>query len=58
MSDLNYSLSALNVLPIEDAKNAFSNCCTSQTWIDGMVSARPFISLEQCHEVACRFGRA
>lgn len=52
MSDLNYSLSALNVLPIEDAKNAFSNCCTSQAWIDGMVAARPFISLEQCHEVA------
>ena len=52
MTDLNYSLSELNVLPERDAQVAFSNCCTSQTWNDGMVAARPFISLEQCHETA------
>ena len=52
MSDLNYSLSALNALSIEDAEVAFSNCCTSQAWIDGMVAARPFVSLEQCQQVA------
>lgn len=52
MSQLNYSLSELNVLPAEGASVAFSNCCTSHAWIDGMVAARPFISLEQCHEIA------
>jgi 2-oxo-4-hydroxy-4-carboxy-5-ureidoimidazoline decarboxylase len=52
MTELNYSLSQLNTLSDEDAKMAFSNCCTSQAWNDGMVAARPFISLEQCHEVA------
>jgi 2-oxo-4-hydroxy-4-carboxy-5-ureidoimidazoline decarboxylase len=52
MTALNYSLSELNILSIEDAQEAFSNCCTSQAWNDAMVAARPFISLEQCHEVA------
>ena len=52
MTELNYSLSQLNTLSDEDAKMAFSNCCTSQAWNDGMVAARPFISLEQCHEIA------
>jgi 2-oxo-4-hydroxy-4-carboxy-5-ureidoimidazoline decarboxylase len=52
MTELKYSLSELNVLPAEGASVAFSNCCTSHGWIDGMVAARPFISLEQCHEVA------
>ena len=52
MTDLHYSLSELNVLPAEGASVAFSNCCTSHAWIDGMVAARPFISLEQCQEIA------
>ena len=52
MSDLSYSLSEVNILSEEDAQVAFSNCCTSQSWIDSMVAARPFISLEQCHEIA------
>lgn len=52
MSGLNYTLSELNRLSTEDAKIAFSNCCTSQSWIDGMASARPFSSLEQCHDMA------
>lgn len=52
MTELKYSLSELNVLPAEGASVAFSNCCTSHGWIDGMVAARPFFSLEQCHEVA------
>jgi 2-oxo-4-hydroxy-4-carboxy-5-ureidoimidazoline decarboxylase len=52
MTELKYSLSQLNTLSDEDAQVAFSNCCTSQVWNDGMVAARPFISLEQCHEIA------
>jgi 2-oxo-4-hydroxy-4-carboxy-5-ureidoimidazoline decarboxylase len=52
MTELNYSLSELNILSIEDAQVAFSNCCTSQAWSNAMVAARPFISLEQCHEIA------
>ncbi len=52
MTDLNYSISELNALSAEDAKVAFSNCCTSQSWIDGMVAARPFISKALCHETA------
>lgn len=52
MSDLHYNLSELNGISTESAQAAFSNCCTSQSWIDGMVAARPFDSLEQCHEMA------
>jgi 2-oxo-4-hydroxy-4-carboxy-5-ureidoimidazoline decarboxylase len=52
MTDLNYTLSELNVLPAEGASVAFSNCCTSLAWIDGMVAARPFISKAICHEAA------
>jgi 2-oxo-4-hydroxy-4-carboxy-5-ureidoimidazoline decarboxylase len=52
MTELNYSLSQLNTFSKENAKMAFSNCCSSQAWNDGMVAARPFISLEQCHEIA------
>lgn len=52
MTDLKYSLSDINGLPIESANRVFSNCCTSLAWIEGMVAARPFISKEQCHEVA------
>jgi 2-oxo-4-hydroxy-4-carboxy-5-ureidoimidazoline decarboxylase len=52
MTELKYSLSELNILSIADAKMAFSKCCTSQAWNDAMVAARPFISLEQCYEIA------
>lgn len=52
MSELTYTLSQLNNLSEADAKFAFENCCTSSRWIDGMVAARPFVSIAQCQEVA------
>lgn len=52
MSDLTYTLSQLNNLSEDDAKFAFENCCTSSRWIEGMVARRPFVSIQQCQEVA------
>ncbi|MFC3678549.1 2-oxo-4-hydroxy-4-carboxy-5-ureidoimidazoline decarboxylase [Bacterioplanoides pacificum] len=52
MSDLRYSLVQLNQLSDADAAFAFSNCCTAQRWIEGMVAARPFSSKEQCLQAA------
>ncbi len=52
MSDLTYTLSQLNNLSGEDAAFAFENCCTSSRWIEGMAARRPFVSIQQCQEVA------
>jgi len=52
MSELTYTLSQLNNLLEADARFAFENCCTSSRWIEGMVERRPFVSIQQCQEVA------
>lgn len=52
MSELTYTLSQLNNLSEADAQFAFENCCTSSRWIEGMVARRPFVSIQQCQEVA------
>lgn len=52
MADLTYTLSELNALSAEDARFAFSNCCTASRWVAGMVNARPFMSIESCHQAA------
>ena len=57
MSDLTYTLSQLNNLPEDDAKFAFENCCTSSRWIEGMAARRPFVSIQQCQEVAADVWR-
>ncbi len=52
MADLTYTLEELNALNAEDANFAFSNCCTASRWVAGMVEARPFASIEACHQAA------
>ena len=52
MSELTYTLDALNQLSEADAEFAFQNCCTSSNWIKGMVKARPFHSQRQLLETA------
>ncbi|KZX78058.1 OHCU decarboxylase [Oleiphilus sp. HI0009] len=52
MADLTYTIDALNALNAEDATFAFTNCCTSSRWVAGMVEARPFASIEACHQAA------
>lgn len=34
----------LNQLPAADASHTFMQCCTSSTWVNNMVNARPFAS--------------
>ncbi|KZY72251.1 OHCU decarboxylase, partial [Oleiphilus sp. HI0065] len=52
MSDLTYTLEELNALSKEDAAFAFTNCCTASRWVAGMVEARPFDTIDQCHLAA------
>ena len=35
-------LEELNKLPTSDASHTFMQCCTSSTWVNKMVAARPF----------------
>ena len=37
-------LADLNQLPAADASHTFMQCCTSSTWVNKMVNARPFAS--------------
>ena len=52
MADLTYTLDELNALSNEDARFAFTNCCTASRWVAGMVDARPFETIDQCHLAA------
>ena len=36
------NLAQLNALTLDEAKQAFMQCCTSSTWVDAMVQARPY----------------
>lgn len=49
MSELNYTLTELNALSIDDAHLAFMNCCTAARWAEMMVNSRPFASIQHCH---------
>ncbi len=37
------NLNDLNKLSEEQAAHTFMQCCTSSTWVDAMVKARPFV---------------
>jgi len=42
----------LNKLPAEDANHTFMQCCTSSTWVNKMVAARPFIDAQEMRQAA------
>ena len=46
------TLEELNALDTAAATETFGTCCTSDTWIKGMVEARPFSSVEAAQDVA------
>ena len=46
------TLDELNRLDVQSARAFFSRCCTSERWIGGMASARPFSSQEQLERKA------
>ncbi len=46
------TLAELNALDAKAATEAFATCCTSETWIKGMVEARPFTNVESAQESA------
>ena len=48
------TLDELNQLPSEDVAKVFESCCVAQRWINGMVNARPFHSLDQLLNCADR----
>tara|TARA_B100000809_G_scaffold266290_1_gene328295 strand:+ start:1135 stop:1677 length:543 start_codon:yes stop_codon:yes gene_type:complete len=45
-------LEDLNQLPAADAKHTFMQCCTSSTWVNNMVNARPFASAAALSQAA------
>jgi 2-oxo-4-hydroxy-4-carboxy-5-ureidoimidazoline decarboxylase len=46
------SIEQINQAEIEEAKHLFRQCCTSETWIDRMVNARPYVSAEAVRSAA------
>lgn len=46
------TLNELNNLDAQMAAQWFEQCCASQAWIEGMVVARPYISLEALEQKA------
>ena len=49
MGDL---VAAINALSPSDARDAFTRCCGSQRWVDGMLARRPFSSADQLFTAA------
>lgn len=47
-------LEQLNALSITDVRIELRKCCGSTAWIDGMVAARPFATLDELFEAADR----
>ncbi|WP_448547893.1 2-oxo-4-hydroxy-4-carboxy-5-ureidoimidazoline decarboxylase [Thalassotalea fusca] len=45
-------LQTLNQLPASEAHHHFMQCCTAQRWVDEMVAARPFDSIDKLRKVA------
>lgn len=45
-------LEELNKLPVADASHTFMQCCTSSTWVNKMVAARPFIDAQEMKQAA------
>jgi len=46
------NLKQLNELSQQQAQQTFINCCSSQRWVEKMVSARPFESIASLQNVA------
>jgi 2-oxo-4-hydroxy-4-carboxy-5-ureidoimidazoline decarboxylase len=51
------ALHALNAATPEQARAMLVSCCGSVRWVDAMLSARPFSSVEALHEAAQKFWR-
>ena len=49
MSDL---AAAVNTLSPGDAREAFTRCCGSRRWVDGMLARRPFASADELFAAA------
>ena len=45
-------IQSLNHLPIDQANHLFMQCCTSEQWIEKMVSSRPFTDTNSLRETA------
>lgn len=46
------TLDEINQLDSLSAQDAFASCCSSESWINIMVEARPFSSIEAMHQAA------
>jgi len=46
------TLDELNALDASAANEAFGTCCTSETWMQSMVQARPFANVEAAQQAA------
>jgi 2-oxo-4-hydroxy-4-carboxy-5-ureidoimidazoline decarboxylase len=45
-------IQSLNTLPIDQANHLFLQCCTSEKWIEKMVTSRPFTNRSSLRETA------
>ena len=46
------TLEQLNQLASAEATTAFMQCCVAERWVEAMVAARPFASVEQLYDAA------
>ena len=46
------TLTELNELPAEQAAATFTSCCAASRWVEGMVNARPYASVDSLLQTA------
>src|SRR5688572_22901949 len=51
-------LGALNAASSDEARGWLAGCCGARRWVDGMLAARPFASVEAVHAAAERVWRS
>jgi 2-oxo-4-hydroxy-4-carboxy-5-ureidoimidazoline decarboxylase len=49
---------AINALSPDEARDAFTRCCGSQRWVEGMLARRPFSSADELFAAADAIWRA
>ncbi|MGB3667491.1 MAG: 2-oxo-4-hydroxy-4-carboxy-5-ureidoimidazoline decarboxylase [Bermanella sp.] len=46
------TLDEINQLDTDAARNGFASCCSSESWINAMADARPFLTADAMHQTA------
>ncbi|MFT5593015.1 MAG: 2-oxo-4-hydroxy-4-carboxy-5-ureidoimidazoline decarboxylase [Oceanicoccus sp.] len=51
-NEVNMTLDEINQLETVQARQAFASCCSSESWINGIADARPFLNHDAMHQMA------